>query len=368
MSKAVLLGYSGWPLVLNATANKQGSIALALKSAGLTVIVSNYVSYSPMNRGSGSENGIDWKFWTYRPSIAGLRIPMRLFRISGSFKEALWLLIRRPNVIIAAERNPFYLLSRLIVSKVIRCKLLITLVEDPQSSFSGKFQSQKLKLYNFVLTKADGLLPISTKLNDYANELGIQKTMILGPLYDFNIQDLKDNGVLETRLAFCATAGYREQFEFCCSIHDRLQDKNFSQVWVVSGGADDLKHVRELALNRNIEVLSNISDTELRKIYRSSGVLLLPVFNTVRDRNRFPNKVAEYLASGRPIITSRVGEMQHLIEKGLVYEAKVGNASDYARVVIETLASKGESDIWRARELFDLRPIGIKLSEFIENV
>lgn len=368
MSKVVLIGYSGWPLVLNATSNKQGSIAQALKSAGVTVSVSNYVSYSTTKRFVGIEKGIKWKFWAHRRSLFGLRLPMRLFRISGSIKEGFWLLLSRPSVIIVADRNPYYLLSRLIISRVIRSKVLITLVEDPLSSFSGKLHNQKLKLYNFVLTKADGLLPISKKLDDYVNGLGVIKTLILGPLYDFGLQDLDDNFVDDTRLTFCATAGYREQFEFCCSIYDLLEAKKFSQVWVVSGNENEVNRVRELAKERNIEVLSGIEDELLRKIYRSSGVLLLPMFNSDRDFNRFPNKIAEYLASGRPIVTSRVGEMVKLIDQGLVFEAEAGNASDYARTILNTLASKKESNIERSRQLFDIRIIGDEIRKFLENV
>jgi glycosyltransferase involved in cell wall biosynthesis len=35
--------------------------------------------------------------------------------------------------------------------------------------------------------------------------------------------------------------------------------------------------------------------------------LLLPLRNTIQDKARFPFKISEYLASGRPIITSDVG-------------------------------------------------------------
>lgn len=44
----------------------------------------------------------------------------------------------------------------------------------------------------------------------------------------------------------------------------------------------------------------------------ASDVLLLPFTNRVSNLGRWPNKVGDYLASGRPVITNPVGEMKEL--------------------------------------------------------
>ena len=45
--------------------------------------------------------------------------------------------------------------------------------------------------------------------------------------------------------------------------------------------------------------------------------LLIPLFDDVRSTARFPTKIGEYLASGRPIVTTAVGEMPRYFEDGV---------------------------------------------------
>lgn len=370
MRNVVLLGFSGWPKAHSATSHKQGAIALALVRVGFCVTVSNYVSFDAIDKSqiSGRNNRIYWKFWTYRRSLLGLRVPMLFLRLVGSLCESIWLLKHRPYAIIVSDRTPLYLISRLFIARIIGSKLLITLVEDPESSFSLRFRALNLKLYELVLTKANGLLPISDSLKHYVNNLGSLNSMILGPMHDFESHKLIVGEIVRNRIVFCASAAYREQFKFCRDIYDHLHSEGYSQVWIVSGNKDDIKFVKELADNRNIDVLSGLSNNELYFIYGTSGALLMPMFDTVRDKNRYPNKIAEYLASGRPVITSRVGEIEKLIDCGLVREAHINNAKDYARQITEAISQNRMHNIDLAKDLFDLNRVAFKLKKFIEFV
>jgi glycosyltransferase involved in cell wall biosynthesis len=55
----------------------------------------------------------------------------------------------------------------------------------------------------------------------------------------------------------------------------------------------------------------NVSDKELRFLYKNAKALLIPMRENVRDMARFPHKLGEYCASKRPIVTNNWGEIPH---------------------------------------------------------
>lgn len=62
---------------------------------------------------------------------------------------------------------------------------------------------------------------------------------------------------------------------------------------------------------------ARLTDDALRASYRSATALLLPGEDSLRNRMRFPSKLAEYLMSGRPVIASSVGEIPRYLEDGV---------------------------------------------------
>jgi glycosyltransferase involved in cell wall biosynthesis len=60
-----------------------------------------------------------------------------------------------------------------------------------------------------------------------------------------------------------------------------------------------------------------VSRRELWTLYSGAVALLAPLDDSERSRARFPWKIAEYLASGRPVITSSVGEIPRFFTDGV---------------------------------------------------
>jgi glycosyltransferase involved in cell wall biosynthesis len=57
-------------------------------------------------------------------------------------------------------------------------------------------------------------------------------------------------------------------------------------------------------------------DSEALNHYLAAcDVLLLPLTDTVANRGRFPSKLADYFAAGRPIVASAVGDVADLLEQ-----------------------------------------------------
>jgi len=65
------------------------------------------------------------------------------------------------------------------------------------------------------------------------------------------------------------------------------------------------KYCHDLILHKNLPY------NEIIPLYKSADLLLIPLRNNLQDIARFPHKVGEYTASGRPIISSKIGELKH---------------------------------------------------------
>ncbi len=55
---------------------------------------------------------------------------------------------------------------------------------------------------------------------------------------------------------------------------------------------------------------------ELHHALAAMDIFLLPLSNRPSNIGRWPNKVGDYLATGRPVITNPTGEMAHLFRDG----------------------------------------------------
>lgn len=67
--------------------------------------------------------------------------------------------------------------------------------------------------------------------------------------------------------------------------------------------------------NPNVLRMPKLRRDEWIRLITGSDVILMPMQDTVWERARFPIKLAEYMATGRPIVSSAVGESRHILEE-----------------------------------------------------
>ena len=81
-----------------------------------------------------------------------------------------------------------------------------------------------------------------------------------------------------------------------------------------------------------------LDDYALASCYKSAAAHLLPMWDDDKSRTRMPNKLGEYLASGRPVITSAVGDLlDFLVDGDNAYIGEPGNERDFANNMISVL-------------------------------
>jgi glycosyltransferase involved in cell wall biosynthesis len=81
-----------------------------------------------------------------------------------------------------------------------------------------------------------------------------------------------------------------------------------------------------------------VDDRALEDSYRSATALLLPLWDDDRSRTRLPNKLSEYLASGRPVITCNIGDLTDLLDHGVsALIGRPGSDRDFADQMVSIL-------------------------------
>lgn len=169
----------------------------------------------------------------------------------------------------------------------------------------------KDKTFGYFL---NAIFPIGHFLQEKA--LKFKKPMILVPvLAKF---DRKVKNISHDHFTYCGHAAYLLRNSIVIDAFESVVKKyhNAKLVLVLVGTESQKIEVQKLlekkCIENSVQIKSNISQDELYSIYDSSIGLLIPLDpNNIQDKARFSQKIAEYVASHRPIITSNVGEIPY---------------------------------------------------------
>lgn len=175
---------------------------------------------------------------------------------------------------------------------------------------------------------ADACIPISTKLAIRANLLGIDKRRILVvnggadinkiPFVEDNALIKKEFGLDSKKLLIGIIGINDEEITNHWPLIEAIKDfnglNNERQIELFCTGK-----VTEAMNNKikdyDIKVFGWLSYTDFCKLICCADVFALVQKKTLRNESRFPNKLGDYLAAGRPILTNKVGEVNIYIEK-----------------------------------------------------
>jgi glycosyltransferase involved in cell wall biosynthesis/peptidoglycan/xylan/chitin deacetylase (PgdA/CDA1 family) len=104
-------------------------------------------------------------------------------------------------------------------------------------------------------------------------------------------------------------------------------------------GQSILNYATENGLSPQDIVLSGCVDQRtLATSYQSAAGLLMPLWNDDRSLSRLPNKLGEYLASGRPVVAGKIGDLTgFLVDNVNAYLGEPGDESEVAHRMIAIL-------------------------------
>lgn len=99
-----------------------------------------------------------------------------------------------------------------------------------------------------------------------------------------------------------------------------------------------LQDLAESLLPGRVKFPGFVPDLEIPETLSSADLFLLPIKDTVLNRSRCPNKIFQYMAARRPIITNRVGEVETALGSDAHYFA-YGSPEDFSRAIGEAISA-----------------------------
>lgn len=144
--------------------------------------------------------------------------------------------------------------------------------------------------------------------------------------------------------------------------------KKFSNVSFVFLGIINIKNLflyKKLFNLNNFHFLGNRRIDELPPYVSKFDVCLIPYRTNKWGHTAYPVKIMEYLALGKPVVTTALPSIKYLAEKKLIYWSK--NDEEFNENILKALQEKPSLELKRKRLTEALRnDWGIRIKQFIK--
>jgi len=211
------------------------------------------------------------------------------------------------------------------------------------------------------------------------------KIIYIPVLTDIEKIDENDNSVNlgYKYFLYCGNIGYYDVVNLILDAYFVYRSLNPSYkehlILVLSGENKLIDNFRSsidaYVLSKDVNILSNIDYNILISLYKNSELLLIPLRESEQDKARYPQKIAEYSASGVPIVSNKVGQVgKEFSHKEDIYFADDFSSKSIAKAIQELMndselrnkiANKAKE---KCLNLFDYKNYILKSREFIENL
>ncbi|MEM7511445.1 MAG: glycosyltransferase [Bacteroidota bacterium] len=388
----VHLGVSGFPIGFGSI---QRLILLykGLQHAGANVLVINRTAMHGKNKEierEGVFEGVPYVYTSpdiYRQKGFLKRKKSDLLGRIGEYK-----LLRKLKKEGKLDAASVYLTGRLgqllyyrFLSRLLRFPIILSYVEYRSAIENRKSKKKWIqwndKMYDKHSAKyADGVLPISEFLMEATKKQSPRTAVIKSPVItDFDRFDLEDHSTDDpVKFLYVGAASYKELITFVLRSFEMLEGK--AELHMVLGGSKSQfepvkEYVSGLKKKEAISLYNNIEDWEIPVKMSEANALLIPLRPNIQDEARFPHKVGEYVASGKPLITTNYGEIRHYFEDGKnaliadeYSERLFANKMEEVINFPAKAAEIGKGGQALGKEYFDHKKHGVELLNFIKEI
>ncbi|WP_072977947.1 glycosyltransferase [Fibrobacter sp. UWH4] len=376
----ILMTGEGYPKRFSANNSKSEFIARGLKECGCSVSIIDgaFGAYDIREEMSGiSENGIDYCIFprTNRLKSFFVNLPKLWKTLKNKKRKG-----EVNHIIIGMEMVPFiyvYFAMAWLQGYSRSC-----LFHEWHAGLSQGFVS---KIRGCLLDYTFGyfvnaIFPIGHFLREKCNRFH-KPNMLIPILADFDVKYQRQK--IASHFTYCCAGEYLLRntlvLDSFRELHKQEKYRDVQLVLVIQGNDRVLKKTQELvqsyADNENIIVKNKVPRQELDEIFASSIGLLIPLDpNSLQDKARFSQKIAEYVATRRPIITSAVGEIPFYFkdrESAILAKYDVAGYCEAMRFLVDNRSRAdeiGENGFSVGQSSFDYREYGKKIKAIIEKI
>lgn len=318
---------SGFSYSFDAVNTKCYYMAKILKSYGLnvTILSSIYYQLEPICGNVGKFRGIKYYMPSvfYKSNSIVKLIHYKLMHIWKVVSFLVYLKKKRNTVHYIFDDNSVPIPFLLLLNWIGVIDLIFNIEEWPlahghlpnnRKVLSHYFTILALKTCKKIVCVSSYLIAQAIKYNAKAS------VFRLPAITQFN--DLKceasihHNGQIEvTKFLYCGNAGFSEIIFAILHAYENVGylrgSDSIELILILHGNSQHIQRVSEYVSQSEyrIKIKTSLSEPDLFKEYTRASVLLAPLRLTVQDRARFPQKIAEYVALSKPIITTFVGDV-----------------------------------------------------------
>ncbi len=280
----------------------------------------------------------------------------------------------------------------IIISKLFGKKTVLEFNEYPYSIYGSRrdkylrfFRSfNRLCLNSLVIPLADGFVVISDPLYHYIDKLKASKSkIILIPiLVDFEYYQLRalkpDCNVpfiLHSATLNDKKDGISDVFYAVAAVNRILKTPLHFYLTSKVALAETWRNIRQIINENDLDnythFLGDLDEKTLLAYQQHCDMVVLNKVDSIQNRYNFATKLGEYLALGKPVVATSIGEMsKFLISNQNFIEIEQSSSSEIAKALIYLLNNPekkkqiGENGRLLAKDKFDFKHHCLRLSDF----
>ncbi len=383
--KIFILGTTGFPFG-TARVEKLKLIGKSLVNEGKEVIFicnewSNFLDNHLAVK--GIHDGINYIYTSgiiKRPENFWMR---RWFKMKGRINEIIILLTQKCDVaIVSGESGIFFPLFKYwIISRIKKYPIYFPYHEDEEimQMNKGIIKRLNLILFKYMLGKIlNGIFPINDFLENRIKSKYPQLPQFKIPaLVDFKKFENKKNSAKDGHyFLFCGSIQYSDLINFIIEAFEMLNDHKY-KLYIISFGDKDKELILDNSIKNStksilIKRYGYLTYENLVEMYINASAMLIPLRPSIQDIARFPHKIAEYTASERPIISTKIGIIPEYFENyksALIAEKyEVGLFAELMQFVVDSPEQAndiGKRGYLVGREYFNYSDYGERLLKFL---
>ena len=383
----------GYPHGFGAAA-RVGAYARGLQENGAVVHVVSMLTPSPGGAGpnqatAGVHDGVSFEYAcgtrARAPSFLGrrwleLRVPMGLWRAARRFLGPS----AGPKAIIAYTDQPLWAAFLALLARVEGACCVVEICERPfVYERSPVKRIVKLFLQDALAYRmVDGFIAISTELQSYVEHHAppgarVILVPILVAVSDFKGGPLPAGGGPRQVLYVGDLRHEREVFDLMDSFALVVPGRPDVQLTLVGRApprqeARITGHAAGLGLEGRVVLTGHVERQRLPAVLSAASVLVLLRRDAAFSQAGFPTKLGEYLATGRPVVVTAIGDIPRYLTDGLdAYLVPPGDPVRFAERLSYVLDHESEALAVGAQgrevasQRFDCRRHGERLAAFI---
>jgi glycosyltransferase involved in cell wall biosynthesis len=289
--------------------------------------------------------------------------------------------------------QPFELtFPTIIIGKLLRVKIVPNLMEYYPSlpNFYDKKSLLKRLSWKIISKYADAYIVISKFLKEKFTASN-KKIFILPAILSeanhdphsnnnlTNEEIVTDSKETHPKLIYTSSLAYNDLLQFCLEALSKIKDRKFTLTitgnYPISVKEKWLETAKNYGLDGKIVFCGFLSTTDLHRLQQNSTALLIPLLNNERHCARFPQKVLGYMAMGKPVITTHIGEIaEYFIDEETAIMDKTVTPDGFSKKIASILENPklaykiGQKGSTFVKETFSEEYWGIKLNIFLNRI